>query len=342
LTHSRALQGKSGDFLKINDRVYGLQEITDSAAIELINSKALQRLKGISQEGTYSLTHGFDITRLEHSIGVYLLLKKFNASRKEQLAGLIHDVNHPVFSHVCDFVFGSQAEEDFQDRHFKEFINETELPGILEKHGFKIKELLDLHSFKLLERQIPELCADRIDYILRSFIMQKLASLEKINAFLNALAVNRACFVFNDKALAKEFALLFIKVNNEYYASPYGTAMFCLLADAMKLGLKKGIISKADLFSTDEFVYGKLADSKDSEIINKLELISKKTIVKEDDKAFDYCTVKKQRFVDPGILLEGSVKRLSELDEGFNKALNQLKKSGKEYKLRVLKVNNNG
>lgn len=339
MTHSRALQEKSGDFLKINDRIYGLQEITDSAAIELIDSKVLQRLKGISQEGTYSLTHGYDITRLEHSIGVYLLLKKFNASRKEQLAGLIHDVNHPVFSHVCDFVFGSQAEEDFQDRHFKEFINETELPGILEKHGFNVMELLDLHSFKLLERKIPELCADRIDYLLRSLLVQKLASHEKVKEFLNALTVPKDYFVFNDKTLAKEFALLFIKVNNEYYASPYGTAMFCLLADAMKLGLKKGIISKTDLFSTDEFVYGKLADSKDSEIINKLELISKETVVKEDNKVFDYCTVKKQRFVDPGILLEGNVKRLSELDERFNKALKRFKKSRKEYKLRVLKVN---
>lgn len=323
--------------MKIKDRVYGLQEITDSAAVELIDSKALQRLKGISQEGTYSLTHGYDITRLEHSIGVYLLLKKFNASRKEQLAGLIHDANHPVFSHVCDFVFGSQAEEDFQDKNFKKFIKDTELPGILERHGFDMADLLDLHSFKLLERQIPELCADRIDYLLRSLLVQKLASHEKVSEFLDALTVVDGCFVFKDAGLAREFALFFIKVNNEYYASPYGTAMFCLLADAMKLGLKKGIISKADLFSTHEFVYGKLADSRDPEISNKLELISKQTVVKEDAEVFDYRTVKKQRFVDPGILLEGGVKRLSEIDTEFNKALKLHKESRKEYKLRVLK-----
>ncbi|MBI5884806.1 HD domain-containing protein [archaeon] len=324
--------------LRIKDSVYGLQEITDPAAIELINSRAMQRLKGISQEGTYCLTHGYCMTRLEHSIGVYLLLRKFKASRKEQLAGLIHDLNHPVFSHVCDLVFGTNENEDFQDKNLNAFIKETELPCLLEKHGFDADELLNLHSFKLLERDLPDLCADRIDYFLRGQLMQKLASRKKVREFLDSLAIaegNR--FAFKDRKLAKEFALRFIKLNKEYYSSPYGIVMFCLLADAMKLGLEKGVISKKELFSTDAVVYNKLVASGDAEIKSKLRLISKKTKVIEDEKNFDYRTFKKQRLIDPGVLIEGKISLLSELDNEFKKIMAKNKELKKEYKLRILR-----
>jgi hypothetical protein len=69
------------------DTIYGNYEIQEPVILELINSPALQRLKGIDQAG-YSHVYfpGIPRSRFNHSLGVYLLLKRYGASIEEQIA----------------------------------------------------------------------------------------------------------------------------------------------------------------------------------------------------------------------------------------------------------------
>ena len=76
--------------MKINDAVYGEEEINESVLVDLIISKSVQRLKEISQFGMpdeYYYKKGF--SRYEHSLGVMILLRRLNASLEEQIAGLL-------------------------------------------------------------------------------------------------------------------------------------------------------------------------------------------------------------------------------------------------------------
>ena len=67
----------------IEDRVYGKISITDKLVLDLIQSSPMQRLRKIKQAGPTSLLEPRrDITRFEHSIGVWYLLKKFGASEE--------------------------------------------------------------------------------------------------------------------------------------------------------------------------------------------------------------------------------------------------------------------
>ncbi len=93
--------------MKYKDRIYGTTTITEPVIQELMQSEAMQRLKKVNQYGAsfYRFSH-LTTNRFEHCVGVYLLLRKFNAVTEEQVAGLLHDVPHTVFSHVVDFVFG--------------------------------------------------------------------------------------------------------------------------------------------------------------------------------------------------------------------------------------------
>ncbi|HEY0175824.1 MAG TPA: HD domain-containing protein, partial [Pedobacter sp.] len=91
--------------IKVNDPIYGtfeLPEIFD----DLLNSKAMQRLGKIHHSGAVFLVNP-DIchTRLEHSIGVMLLIRMLGGTELEQIAGLLHDISHTAFSHVGDYVF---------------------------------------------------------------------------------------------------------------------------------------------------------------------------------------------------------------------------------------------
>ncbi|MGL5642811.1 MAG: HD domain-containing protein, partial [Paraclostridium sp.] len=89
---------------KIVDYIYGEFELED-VLIELINCDAVQRLKYIHQVGaTYLIKEELNVNRLEHSIGVMLLIRMLGGSLKEQIAGLLHDISHTAFSHVIDFV----------------------------------------------------------------------------------------------------------------------------------------------------------------------------------------------------------------------------------------------
>ena len=119
------------------ETVYGEMIVDDPLAIELIESHAFQRLKHIHQYGfNPCLIPSEPYTRYAHSLGVYFLLHKFNASRGEQIAGLLHDVSHTVFSHIGDYVFGDNPGfSSYQDKNHTSYLNESGLVDIIEKHG---------------------------------------------------------------------------------------------------------------------------------------------------------------------------------------------------------------
>ncbi|MBI1961369.1 MAG: HD domain-containing protein, partial [Parcubacteria group bacterium] len=94
------------DSFTVDDRVYGRWEVRDPLALSLIALPAFQRLYQVGQYGSYWFgLPNANTNRAEHSLGVYYLLKHFGASYEEQIAGLLHDISHTVFSHVIDYVY---------------------------------------------------------------------------------------------------------------------------------------------------------------------------------------------------------------------------------------------
>lgn len=154
----------------IKDNIYGGFEVGDAVIVELLKSPSLLHLKNISQYGVPDkYYHLRNYSRYEHSVGVMLLLRKLGATLEEQIAGLIHDVSHFAFSHVADWVFseGNKGNEDLQNNLMEEFVRDGKIASTLIKHGFSADRLLNEENYSLLERKIPGLCADRIDYALR-------------------------------------------------------------------------------------------------------------------------------------------------------------------------------
>ena len=99
------------------DTFYGPLEVDEPVLLELIESPAFQRLKGIHQYGvSYYTTHKEEYTRYEHSLEVFAILRINNCSLEEQISGLLHDISHTVFSHIGDWVFGkAHQEKDYQN-----------------------------------------------------------------------------------------------------------------------------------------------------------------------------------------------------------------------------------
>ena len=142
--------------MRYYDRVYGEFEIDEPVILEIINSDSLQRLKGIDQAGYYQMwvrpsdeISELDHSRFAHSMGVFLLLRQFDASIEEQIAGLIHDVSHSAFSHCIDYILdvGSEQEHSHQDKVFEDFVKTTAIPEVLQKYGFDPDYILNEKNF---------------------------------------------------------------------------------------------------------------------------------------------------------------------------------------------------
>jgi len=333
--------------MKYHDRVYGKVEILTPVILEIINAPSLQRLKHIDQAGYRAgwVKPNADVAKQEHSrfahsVGVYLLLKKFGASLEEQIAGLIHDVSHSVFSHCVDYALeaGSETEHNYQDRVFDEFVRKTEIPNILKKYGQDVEYILNEKNFPLKEKELPDLCADRIDYSLRTAVLFEKISKEKVNYFLDNLTVENNNWVFKKPEMAKEYAELFLKLNREYYAGISSAVMLRTVGDYLKYALEKEYIEEKDLYSTDETVLSKIGRNLNND--RKLQLLfdrmNKKIEVKQDSNNYDARVFVKSRIVDPLCKYQGNIRRISEIDEEWSNLLDKEAKP-KEYFIKFAK-----
>ncbi|MGX1983072.1 hypothetical protein EDD69_10861 [Thermolongibacillus altinsuensis] len=316
--------------MKIRDIIYG--DFTINGVLEeLIMSKPVQRLKGIYQGGaSYLVNEKWNVTRYEHSIGVMLLIRKLGGSLEEQIAGLLHDISHTAFSHVIDFVFENK-EEDYHEKIYNRVIVDSEIPHILEKHGYNYKDiLLDNSKWTLLEQPAPELCADRVDYTLRDMYQYGHISLKEVKNFLENLIVINGRMYPKDIETAEWFVETYYKEVIDFFMDPLNVYGYDLLAKTIKLALDKNIIHLNDLLGTDENIINILHSSDDQEIQSLLKKIHRNVRVKEDRNDYDLHRKNKVRLIDPSVPHENKLVRASTLsakvksmcEQAYKKAVN--------------------
>ena len=256
--------------MRWNDRVYGEVAIDDPDVLALIGGPTFQRLRGIKQAGPSAFAFPFKtVTRFEHSLGVYLLLRRLGADRREQVAGLLHDLSHTAFSHAVDFVFSSE-EQNHHERLKHEFLERPDVVAALAPLGFAPEDFLDDAIYPLLERPLPWLCADRLDYFCRDSLACGVARPEDVGRFLGDLDVIDATIVFNDVAVAREAADLFAVMNRDWWASPTEAYLYNEFADALREAFRLGILHQRDLFDDDARVLTMLQQARNPTITEKL------------------------------------------------------------------------
>tara|TARA_Y100000310_G_C20567554_1_gene756302 strand:- start:215 stop:1204 length:990 start_codon:yes stop_codon:yes gene_type:complete len=311
----------------IKDKVYGEVDLTEPVLIELMASSPLVRLKGIDQNGVPGFVlKGGNTSRFEHCVGVMILLRLLGASVEEQIAGLLHDVPHTAFSHAIDWVFGQQEEQEFHEKFFEKLVLDSEIPSILLKHGFDVKKVIDPHKFSLLEKDAPDLCGDRVDYTFRDSLSWFGDEGKDVLGVIDSLENFEGEIVFNDAEAALVFARRYLVLDCEFWAGPWYMSGFYYLALAVKRGLEIGVILEEDLFLEDKEVYSKLKESGDGEILSALEMLPKCKDAKVVSEKTDIVYKSKVRFIDPKVLVDGELVRVSMLFPSFLLELEEHKK----------------
>ena len=314
------------EYMIISDKVYGKIEIKEPVLLELLKSPSVLRLKNISQFGIpdkyYLIFKNY--SRYEHSVGVMILLRKLGATLEEQIAGLLHDVSVLAFSHISDWVFanGRDGVEDYHDTIHEKFIKKTELPKILEKFNFSLERILNLENFSLLEKEIPDICADRIDYALREM------NPKLVKDCIKFLVNYNKEIVFSDQKIAFDFAKNFLELQTKHWGRREAMIRYHLFSNALKIALAQKILSEKDFYKDETFVLKKFEKTQDRTIKELLKILRKKDIKMKGNSGKKI--IKKFRYVDPKIISNGKLIRLSQLSPKFVKILDKHRKINKK------------
>lgn len=301
-----------------HDTVYGKIQISEPVLLDLMASRAMCRLKGVLQHGISALIGITEpITRFDHCMGAMILVRQLNGSLPEQIAALLHDVSHTAFSHVIDYVVDGHDSQSYHDEMKESYLIGTDIPEILRRHGFDWHDFIHEEDYPILEQPSPRLCADRIDYFLRDAQGLGLATAVQIQEAINHLILAEGRIATDDIEIARWLGYTFMAADDASWANFREVGIYEVTAQAIRQGLKVGIITEEDFWETDEPFWQKLHMSQDPELQRLLAFVSPETKFVWDEKDPTFWVSTKLRSIDPDVVVNGRLHPLSSIDPDF-------------------------
>lgn len=273
-------------------------------------------MKNVQQAGAnYLVNSNRNVTRYDHSVGVMLLLRCLNCSIEEQLSGLLHDISHTAFSHTIDMLVNN-IDENYHEIVKNEVVDYFKLSSYFTKSEYDMKKILEPDHFPLLDQPQPNLCADRIDYTLRDLKTLGLISQTEIDKFLSSLIVNGNNLIVTDTNIAIWFCEKFHYLVKNIFMDPTENYYSYKFTQILNVAIEEKVINmKHLLLGNDRTVMKKLKESKNPKIENMLADFFDKQKVVCDSENYEIVVKPKARTVDPLVLKDGKIVRLSSISD---------------------------
>lgn len=292
-----------------------------------IQVPSMQRLQGVGllcgTDWTSLYKNRFYYSRLNHSIGVALIVWHFTRDKIQTLAGLFHDISTPVFSHVADFRKGDALTQTATENETEAVIrNDKALMALLESDGIPVEKICDYHLYPIADNERPQLSADRLEYMFPSgAALQGSWALDEIASVYNDIAVLKdengnpeLGFMTLEKALF--YCEKFLETGHVLQLNENKLCLQ-LLAEITKMAVECGCLEERDFFELcEKDVIGKISefcknngDKALSENCSVLMLskmfnafVSMKNVKHTEEKLAGHFCVSvdvKQRYIDP-------------------------------------------
>ena len=306
--------------------LYGEFNVKEPVLIALFNCNALLRIAGIHQYGFVSYvtpwTHTAYYSRYVHSVGVWSLMRRFNASLEDQIIGLLHDVSHTVFSHVGDYLYNHSAAihgTSYQDEVHPQFLKEMGVDQILAEYGYDLDVLLQSPCL-MLDQKSPEVCADRLEYTLQAGLLNDLINENDVKYIIKSLNYDfkRKYWFFSNVEAARQFAEISLYTTEYVVGAAWNHIIYSWMADALKIARSNYIVNEDQIrYSNDQMVWDILMTCRNEQIQQALykinhydELIH---VCVNEDEPYDIVVRTKFRGINP--LVKNGRKKISHLTE---------------------------
>ena len=295
----------------------------------------LKRLAGVGllcgTDWTPLYKNRFYYSRLDHSLGVALIVWHFTHDKAQTIAGLLHDISTPVFSHVSDFRKGDALTQTATEEPTAAMVREdAELGRLLAEDGLTAAQVEDYHIYPIADNEIPQLSADRLEYMFPSgMALDGSWTMEEIRSCYNDLTIlkneeGKNELGFKTLEIAELYCEHFCMIGHILQLNENKLTLQ-LLGQIMNLAEKAGLLTENDFMTLSEKEVMEKLDS----MIEEVELVKSSRLAllyktfrnmtkiehtKEPLPKDEYFCVNlkvKQRYINP---LVGS-KRLSEVSE---------------------------
>lgn len=198
-----------------------------------IELPVLQRLKGVGllcgTDWTNLYHNRLYYSRLDHSIGVALIVWHFTHDKAQTIAGLLHDISTPTFSHVSDFRKGDALTQTVTEGPTAAIIRgDSALQKLLAEDGLTSKMVEDYHIYPIADNEIPQLSADRLEYMFPSgAALDGSWTMEEITRCYNDIQI-----LTNEQGLP-ELGFTHLEIAEEYCRH------FCMIGHILQLNENK-------------------------------------------------------------------------------------------------------
>ena len=280
-------------YLNYYKEILGYNDIPDFLN-KYLKSSLLTRLKDVGyfcgMDYASSDVYQFReyISRYDHSLTVALLIYKLTRNKLYTIAGLLHDIATPCFSHVIDYMNEDYEIQESTEEYTEKIIqSDVYLNKCLEEDNILVWDVINFKKYSIVDNKRPYLCADRLDGIILTGIgWTKNITKKDIFSIVSDLSIyqnenNELEIGFK----SKEVALKVVEVNNiinKYCHSKEDNYMMMLLANTTKYAIDKHYIIYDDLYKYNEKeifeLFKKIKDKKFQDLFKKFKYIKKEDI----------------------------------------------------------------
>ena len=304
----------------------------------------LKRLEGVGllcgTDWTALYKNRFYYSRLDHSLGVALIVWHFTHDKTQTIAGILHDISTPVFSHVSDFRKGDALTQTATEEPTARIIRgDAELNRLLAEDGLTAAQVEDYHIYPIADNEIPQLSADRLEYMFPSgMALDGSWTMEEIRRCYNDLTIlkneeGQDELGFQHVEIAELYCEHFCMIGHILQLNENKLALH-MLGQIMNLAEKEGILSEEDFMTLSEKevmerIDGLLRSTRNDGLAKYYRTFRNMTSIEHTEQALpesDYFCVNlkvKQRYINPltvvecpqsgGIETTGKAVRLSEV-----------------------------
>ena len=266
-------------------------------------------------------------SRYEHSLGVGLIVWHFTHDAAQAAAGLLHDISTPTFAHSVDFLNGDYLTQESTEQDTRAVILASEeLMSALRQFGLTVDAVCDYHQYPIADNDTPRLSADRLEYTLGNALNYGFAGWDTVKTLYDDLTVGenelgQPELVFRSQDAALLFAETALACSKVYVSDEDRFSMEAL-AQLLKDALRRGVICRSDLLTTEETVIRKLtADPVSAKAWQQFCGFGKlRTACRPETEGIWYRVNAKKRYIDPLVLSQG---RVTELFPAFKCALGE-------------------
>ena len=227
-----------------------------------IQLPVMQRLSGVGllcgTDWTPLYRNRFYYSRLDHSKGVALIVWHFTHDKAQTIAGLLHDISTPVFSHVSDFRKGDALTQTATEEPTARIIREdVELCKLLAEDGLTAAQVEDYHIYPIADNEIPQLSADRLEYMFPSgMALDGSWTMEEIRLCYNDLTILKNEegadeLGFKSVEVAELYCEHFCMIGHILQLNENKLALH-MLGQIMNMAEKAGILNETDFMTLSE------------------------------------------------------------------------------------------